>query len=398
MFVSHTIWPKSLCLLGLLATGCAVGPAPENLSSSAWMPQHREYISYPCVQRAQAIPTGLATVSPAEMVDGAQRFAPGDRIRVRILGDEDRLSGIYVVDPNGNINMPGIPGIAAAGRTETSVAGTLRQSLIAANLVRPLSRAVDLRLIESGGVAVSVTGAVFFSGSVRVGERRAEDRIGQREGEASGDANSGRTVASALRAAGGVRPDADISQIILVRGDRQTVLDMTGMVDGTRRLNLGITAGDRIIVPSTGCFNPDIVRPSPLTAPGIRVHMSNLSRPATNNAGAAVGTETTSLPYGTRMLQGLVAMNCVGGSAMNARRRAVLISRNPMNGQSIVVEREVEELVRGADRDSVDPYLMPGDALACYDSRMMNFADAISLVTGAVNAVAPAAILSGAID
>nr|WP_281363133.1 polysaccharide biosynthesis/export family protein [Parasphingopyxis algicola] len=332
------------------------------------------------------------------MVDGALRFAPGDRVRVAVLGDEDTLSGIYVVDSNGNINLPGVPSVPAAGKTERVVAGALRQSLIAASLVRPLSRAVDLRLIESGGVPISVTGAVFLSGSVRVGERRAEDRVGQREGEVSGDANSGRTVSTALRAAGGVRPDADISRIIVIRDDRQTILDMSGMIDGTQRLDLGVTAGDRIIVPSTGCFRADIVRPSPLTAPGIRVHMSNLSRPANNNAGAGIGTETLNLPYGTRMLQGLVAMNCIGGSAMNARRRAVLISRNPMNGRSVVIEREVEELVRGADRDSVDPYLMPGDALACYDSRMMNFADAISLVTGAVNAVTPAAILSGAID
>jgi len=125
--------------------------------------------------------------------------------------------------------------------------------------------------------------------------------------------------------------------------------------------------------------------------------MSNLSRPANSNANAAVGKESSNLPYGTRLLQGLVSMNCVGGSAMNARRRAVLISRNPMNGQSIVIERDVEKLVRDANRDTADPYLMPGDALACYDSRWMNASDAVSFISGVAGTLTPAILLSNAV-
>jgi polysaccharide biosynthesis/export protein len=76
----------------------------------------------------------------------------------------------------------------------------------------------------------------------------------------------------------------------------------------------------------------------------------------------------------------LVSANCVGGSAMNSGRSAVLISRNPVTGQSIVLSRSVERLVRGADRDQFDPYLMPGDAIACYDSLAMNLRDVLSVV------------------
>jgi hypothetical protein len=54
------------------------------------------------------------------------------------------------------------------------------------------------------------------------------------------------------------------------------------------------------------------------------------------------------VPYGTRFLQGLVASNCVGGSVMNAQRHAVLISRNPINNRSVVVQRSIEQLVRNA--------------------------------------------------
>jgi hypothetical protein len=123
-----------------------------------------------------------------------------------------------------------------------------------------------------------------------------------------------------------------------------------------------LTAGDRVIVGSAGCFQPRMVRPTSVTAPGIRVFMSNLTRPANHNAGSAIGRDSTSLPYGTRFLQGLVAANCVGGSILNAQRHAILISRNPMNGRTVVIQRSIEQLVRNANRDDLDPWLMPGDS------------------------------------
>ena len=69
---------------------------------------------------------------------------------------------------------------------------------------------------------------------------------------------------------------------------------------------------------------------------------------------------------------------------MNAGRSAVLISRNPVTGQSIVISRSVERLVREADRDAYDPYLMPGDSIACYDSAAMNLRDVVSTVSEAI--------------
>jgi polysaccharide export outer membrane protein len=52
---------------------------------------------------------------------------------------------------------------------------------------------------------------------------------------------------------------------------------------------------------------------------------------------------------------------------------------------SVVIERDIEDLLRRADRDDFDPYLLPGDALACYDSTITNIAEIgrlISVVTG----------------
>ncbi|UVO52755.1 polysaccharide biosynthesis/export family protein [Sphingomonas sp. SUN039] len=334
---------------------------------------------------------------PAPAANGlpsGARLAPGDRLRIELLGDADRVTGNYVIAADGQVTLPGLGPVAVVGLAPEAAQHRLSDALLAAGQVRALRNAVALRLVEATAIKLPVAGAVFASGIVAVGERSEVQRMGLRD--ANGDMNGGRTLTAALRAAGGVRPDADLRRIHLERGTMVYTIDVSGALDGAPVDDVELAAGDRITVPSRGCFDAALVRPSSVTLGGVRIYMSNLSRPANNNAGGAVDAQSTSLPYGTRLLQGLASMNCVGGSAMNAGRRAVLISRNPLNGQSIVVERRVEELVRSADRDALDPYLMPNDAIACYDSRWMNFADAVGFVGSTAGAITPAIVLSRA--
>ena len=48
----------------------------------------------------------------------------------------------------------------------------------------------------------------------------------------------------------------------------------------------------------------------------------------------------------------------------------MLISRNPKTMETEVIQRSIEEMVLSPDRDQINPYLMPDDAIACYDSAM----------------------------
>lgn len=397
-----------------LLAGCVAGPAPSNQASSVYAPGqvawngsqqpqggwvHAAPVGRGAPTCEWAVPRELDVyqrVGPASFLDRAAPLGPGDRLEVAVLGDEGRLNGTYVIDSDGTIALRGLAPVEASGMTTAALMQALRSQLIAARMVRPLANAVRVSLIENAGVSVSVGGAVFQPGAVRAGERNPESRVGLKEGAVTGDDNVTRTIAGALRAAGGVRPDADVQRIYLIRGGTYAEFDLSGFVYGWSSRDVSLASGDRLIVPSRKCFDPDLVRPTALTAPGIRVYMSNLTQSANNNAGAAIGSQTTSLPYGTRFLQGLVAANCVGGSYMQSDRRAVLISRNPMNGQSIVVERDIEKLVRGANRDELNPFLMPGDAIACYDSRWTNFREAVGLVTDAVNTATPAILLDSA--
>jgi hypothetical protein len=86
-------------------------------------------------------------------------------------------------------------------------------------------------------------------------------------------------------------------------------------------------------------------------------------------------------------MQAVVDANCVGGArATSADRSAALFSRNPVTGVSAVIERKVEVMRSRADRDDYDPYLLPGDAIACYDSGVTNLAE-IGRVIGVIGAV-----------
>jgi polysaccharide export outer membrane protein len=194
---------------------------------------------------------------------------------------------------------------------------------------------------------------------------------------AFGDYASRRTLVEALRAASGIRPDAKLDQVIIIRNGWQLEVDMSGVLTGSSVTQLALIAGDRIVVPTTGCFQQQLMRPSQITPKGFRVFMSNLTVTSEGNASGGSTSYSTSLPYGTRLLQAVVSANCVGGvQATNAARKVVLASKNPISGEFQVIERSIERLMRQAHLDQENPYLMPNDAIACYDSDITNLREA----------------------
>ncbi len=413
---------RSLSILALSGTvlgGCVSGSAPDNLASAQWAPtqrlpthsrhngDHREgdwfggntngVIASDCTGLATERPLGQQ-VSFAEMGLAEHILAAGDKLHIELLGDPDGMSGLYTIDSNGTISMGAVNPVKAVGMGPAEFERALHDALASAGFIRPLRNAVRVRIAETSGVPVHVAGAVFFAGLTRPGERSADTRIGQKEGEVSGDANPARTVSAAIRAAGGVRPDADVSSIFLIRGDRFVVLDMRGLVAGSSAIDPLVTAGDRVLVPDAPCFDDNLVRPSSLTQPGIKVFMSNSTRGPNSNSGAGISGNTGSLPYGTRLSQALITMNCAGGGYTQSNKRAILASRNPKNGESIVIERDIEKLLRASNRNDVDPFLMSGDSIVCYDSRWSNFREALSIVGDVTGTITPGIIAKKALD
>ena len=307
-------------------------------------------------------------------------LSPGDLVEV-LIEDGEGFNGRYIIDNAGYLKLPIVGVIPAGGDTTTTLEENIELALVRAEIFQPANASVTIYVLNLSSIEVAVTGAVFQPGTVIINKKP----VGIQNSEhlaAYGDYSNTRLLSEAIRAASGIRPDAKLDQIILIRKGWQVQIDMTGMLSGNLVNDYPLVAGDRVIVPSTGCFQAHLVRPSQITPKGFRVFMSNLIDSAGDNSSAAIGRFSTSLPYGTRLLQAAVSANCVGGKEWtNAPRRIVLSSNNPITGETQVIERSVEELMTMPNKARINPYLMPNDAVACYDSNITNYRDIAKTIT-----------------
>lgn len=315
-------------------------------------------------------------------------FSPGDLVTVALSFDE-AFSGDYVIDQAGRIPLPYIQPVKIAGKSAETAGQAIESALVAEGMILPGASRISVRVKHFAPVDIAVSGAVFQPGQVRINDQPAEVLMDERT-EATGDFSAHRSVTAALRGASGVRPDAELNKVVVIRKGWQHVVDMSGAITGQAVNDFPLMAGDMVYVPSIGCFQPELMRPSQITMPGFRVFISNLIVPAADNSSGAVGRYSTNLPYGTRLLQAAVSANCVGGiQSTNASRTVVLASTNPLTGKVEVIERSVEALMRTPHEEIANPFLMPNDAVACYDSAVTNvrdiartLADIISPVVG----------------
>ncbi|WP_170529902.1 polysaccharide biosynthesis/export family protein [Ruegeria arenilitoris] len=314
-----------------------------------------------------------------------EKLSRNDMVQITIEGD-DLLSDAYVVSRDGDLKLPYLPPVRAQGRTTEQVEQEVARVLVAAQFYDAEPR-VTVRVSDFASVTVGVRGAVFEPHSVEIGGVPGDSLDRRRQG-ALGASTEGRNLSVALRAAGGVRPDADLSAVELHRQGRIYRMDLRGVFEGSDPTDIMLLTGDQIVVNSRGCFQDALMRPSPISPPGVTMYMSNLTQPAAGNAESAIGRDVREVPYGTRFLQAVVDSNCVGGSkTTNANRSAVLFTRNPVTGSSVVIERNIEKLLRRGDRDDYDPYVLPGDAVACYDSKVTGVTE-IARSLGIVGAAA----------
>ncbi|MEM8729130.1 MAG: polysaccharide biosynthesis/export family protein [Pseudomonadota bacterium] len=316
----------------------------------------------------------------------------GDLIEIHVEGDRPTLeaagvfSGDYVVSRDGDIRLPFVGDFRAEGRSPNALASEISQSLAAREFYIDPPR-VTVILSGLAVARVTVGGAVFEPQPLQLGDP-GSGPVDERRQQARGASTEARNLTAALRQAGGVRPDADLSAVELRRAGRVYRLDLRPVLKGQSFQDIMLVSGDEVTVHSRLCFQDDLMVPSPISPPGINLFLSNLIEPTRGNAPAAIGREARQVPYGTRLMQGGVTTNCVGGvRATNANRAVALFSRNPITDVSFVVEREVEDMRVRKDRDDYDPYLLPGDAMACYDSAVTALSDAarvLGLVGGAI--------------
>ena len=397
----------SVLLSAILVAGCASYDVPDNLEAvdvgDGYQAQYRDID----VARSDASFLRSATINASKCLPlrggldgdafdgkgsgiaafalGGERLTRNDLVDIRV-GSDETFNGNFVVSRDGTLKLPFLQPIRAQGRTTNQIEDDIARQLLDDEFYSERPR-ISVRIADFASVTVGVSGAVFEPRSVEIGGVPGDQVDGRRQ-DALGASSEARNLSAALRAAGGVRPDADISAVEVQRGSSLYQLNMRGVFEGRNVVDIMLLTGDEIRVPSRLCFQEDLMRPSPISPPGVSLFLSNLTQPATDNASSAIGRSVREVPYGTRYIQAVVDSNCVGGSrSTSADRSSVLFSRNPITDVSVVVERDIEDLLRRADRDDFDPYLLPGDALACYDSTITNVTE-IGRVVGIIGAAA----------
>jgi polysaccharide biosynthesis/export protein len=314
---------------------------------------------------------------------GALPLSPGDRVKVTIPEGEE-FSGIFEISLNGELELPYIRRIAVSGLEPHQLQDLIHSRLVDEGYFQPTYLKVSVNVIQWAPVEVFVSGSTFQPGRVLINEWTPAEQT-QTPVALGGQSSFNRFLSVAIRSAGGVLPTADVSAVELIRGQQRRVVDLSGVFTGEPFEDIPLIAGDRVVVPDSGQQNPQIVRPSQITPVGVKIYISNLTVPATSNATSAIGRDATSFPYGSRFSHAVVSGNCAGGTILtNAYRRAVLVRVDATTGKTTTLSKGVEQLLQRSTNNENNPYLMPNDAVACYDSGVVNFRDVLRMVSDAI--------------
>lgn len=318
-------------------------------------------------------------------------LSPGDRLEVSIPNDT-YFARVYEVNQDGNLEVPYLGSLSVAGLEPEQAETKIADALIQGQYFPGDALQLTVQVVQWSQVYVHVSGDVYQPGRVLVNRLfdplETPDAVDTSSLLIPGRYRPERYLSSAVRAAAGVLPTADIKNVRWIRGDQEKTFDLTGLLTGEPLEDIPVIAGDQIIIPSTGIIDPLLMRPSPITPAGVKVFSSNLTQPAPGNSTSAINNqqEGVSIPYGTRWSQMVVASNCAGGTrSTNAHRYVALFRVNRETGEANVFDRPLEELMRNPLEHEGNPFLMPGDAIVCYDSTVTNVRDIFQTLTDVVN-------------
>ena len=316
-------------------------------------------------------------------------LSSGDRLEVSIP-NEAYFSRVYEVNEEGNLEIPYLGSMSVAGLEPVYVERKLAHALVARGFFPPNALQMTIQVIEWSPITVHVAGELFQPGAMQINlpYYPEESSVSPDANQITGEFPYRRYLTDALEAAGGVLPTANVKEIRLIRNGKEQIFDLSGALTGEAVDNIPLIAGDRIIVPAAERFQAELVRPSAITRPGIKVFVSNLTVPASSNATSAIGNteEGITFPYGARFSQAVIATNCAGGTkSTNAKRKAILVRVDRLTGETKYLERGVENLLRDSHNNDDNPLLMPRDGVACYDSTVTNTRDIFQVLGDIIN-------------
>ncbi len=320
---------------------------------------------------------------PQQNISGLP-LSPGDRLRIKIPGEGGELfSGDYEVNLYGNLEIPYLDPLPVGGLQTKEVQQKLRKILLDKEFFLPELLQISVQILDFGAIRVDISGEVFDPGRIVINDGSKNQNTSETDAVA-GDNAMDRYLSKALKTVGGITPRADLTQIEIIRyGKKYQTVDFSGIFDGEPIEDIPLVDGDQIIVRKAEKFQPELVRPSPITPDDIPLYVSNLSDPAGGRAleGASRISETRFV-YGSRLSQILISAQCLGGDFIERGRFVILVREDVITKEVSVINESVETIVlESPTQEEMNPFLMPNDGIACYDSNIANARNFFSLLS-----------------
>ncbi len=312
----------------------------------------------PAITIAQTAPelTDSAAMSEGDRNNLNQRataylLGPGDQIQVNVF-EQAEMTGAHMIAPDGQIALPIIGGIQAAGQTTASLTQTIAQQL------RPYYRnpIVSVTVGQFRPLRIHVGGEVRRPGPLQM-RHTAYDST--RPNNSDGNNPNLPTLSAAIVAAGGVTRNGDISQIALKRNGVVQRIDLwQGLTSENAPRDLLLRDGDAIFIsqrPANSPIDPRLVAKSTLAPATVRVRVVGEVR----NPGEVSVTPSSTISS---------AIAIAGGPTDKARMEEVRLLRLGDNDQVIEQTMNLQQL---QDRQQV----LDGDVVVIPKSRNSKLLD-----------------------
>ena len=278
----------------------------------------------------------------------------GDELQLNILNDE-HFSGIYSVTDEGYLLIPHLSKSYVNGLNIDEILQMLKTKFVHENFFVTKNFGLSLTLKKQGSISVSVSGNVYTPGKVIL--VTADPKLDDLERYRKNNFNR-RYLRDAIKSAGGVIPTADVSKVVLKRGNIVSLHDLTGIFSGRHTNNIELITGDEIFVPKGDSYNEDLAISSLITYDEIPVHLVTQEKQFNHRT----------VVYGSRISQVLSATDCLDKNLFTSGLRSAIVVRDyPVYEERKIFKLDVRKIISSPNKD-FNIKLHPHDVVMCSSS------------------------------
>jgi protein involved in polysaccharide export with SLBB domain len=173
-----------------------------------------------------ATPAPVTPIADRDTIVSVGVMRPGDELNLQVYRDKE-LTGKYLIDSRGYVQIPGLGVIAVAGMSPAQATEALREQMIRRGTANPELAVYPL-------IRVSVLGEVVKPGLYSV--------------------DPGTSLIQLVTLVGGPTSQADLTHATVIREGRRVAVDLRSALEGSATGRLVLYSNDVLVVPRKNNF------------------------------------------------------------------------------------------------------------------------------------------------